>query len=192
MWPWEHAAVGYVLYSLLSRVTAREPPGDLPTVAVLIGTQLPDLVDKPLSWGLGVFQTGYAAGHSVLLAVPVGIAIAALSIRARKQAIGAGLVVGYWSHVVGDFLNPLRYGDGPSFDAVLWPVIVAPAYEQDLGLGRGLLYFGDLFASLQSVDSLSVLVAYFFVPLVAATVWLVDGAPGVAIVGRLGRQLQPE
>ena len=191
MWPWEHAAVGYLLYSLWTRVSEHEPPGDLPAVAVLFGTQLPDLIDKPLSWGLGVFQSGYAAGHSALLAAPIGIAIVTLAARVDRRAVGVALVVGYWSHIAGDILNPLRYGDAPSVGGVLWPVVVAPGYEQDLGLGRGLMYFGDLFESLQTVDSVS-LVAYLLIPHAAMAVRVIDGLPGIGLLGRLGRRLQPK
>ena len=192
MWPWEHAAIGYLLYSLWCRVSAREPPSDSPTVVVIAGTQLPDLVDKPLSWGLGVFQSGYAAGHSALIAVPVGVAIGVLSARAGKRRLGIAFVIGYWSHLLGDFLNPLRYGDGLGSTRVLWPVVVAPPYEQDLGLGRGVMYFGDLIESLEAIESPSLLAAYLLVPLLAGAVWLLDGTPGLALVGRLGRRLQPK
>ena len=192
MWPWEHAAVGYLLYSLWTRVRTRDPPSDLAAVAVLFGTLLPDLLDKPLSWGLGVFQTGYAIGHSVFVAAPVGVAVGLLAARTDRQRVGIAFVVGYWAHLAGDVLNPLRNGNPPSVDPVLWPVVIGPPYETDLGLGRGLMYFGDLFESLQTVDSVTLVVAYLLIPLAAMAVWVVDGLPGIGLLGRLRRRLQPK
>lgn len=190
MWPWEHAAVGYLLYSLWTRARTRDPPSDLAAVAVLFGTLLPDLIDKPLSWGLGVFQTGYAIGHSVFVAAPVGVAVGLLAARVDRRRVGVAFVVGYWAHLAGDVLNPLRNGNPPSADPVLWPVVIGPPYEESLGLGRGLMYFGDLFESLQTVDSVTLIVAYLLIPLAAIAVWIADGLPGVALLGRLRRWLR--
>ncbi|MFC6964015.1 hypothetical protein ACFQL7_23110 [Halocatena marina] len=55
MWPWSHAAVGYLCYSIGTRLVGRRPTTG-PTVAVLFGALLPDLVDKPLSWVFGQFR----------------------------------------------------------------------------------------------------------------------------------------
>lgn len=181
MWPWEHAAVGYLLYSLWCRMVYREPPSDLPVAAVVIGSQLPDLIDKPLSWGLGVFQTGYALGHSALVTVPVGLAVGIGSIRTAHHRTVTALLIGYWSHLVGDVVNPLRSGGTVRFDTVLWPVVVGPPYEQDLGLARGLVYVTDLFDSLQTADSLSLVGAYLLVPGITIVVWIADGMPGMTV-----------
>ena len=70
MWPWEHVAFGYVLYSLGSHAIRREPPAEWTVFALGLGTLVPDLVDKPLSWSLGLFPTGYSVAHSALVAVP--------------------------------------------------------------------------------------------------------------------------
>jgi len=192
MWPWEHAAVGYLLYSLWCRVVYREPPSDLPVAALIIGSQLPDMIDKPLSWGLGVFQTGYALGHSALITIPVGLAVGIRSIRTAHHRTVTALLVGYWSHLAGDVVNPLRSGGTIALDTVLWPVVVGPPYEQDLGLARGLVYITDLFDSLQTADSLPLLGGYLLVPALAVAVWIADGMPGTAVFSRLSDRFGPE
>ena len=48
MWPWEHLTIGYLAYSLLSRLAWRRPPTVGTAITVAFGTQFPDLVDKPL------------------------------------------------------------------------------------------------------------------------------------------------
>ena len=58
MWPWGHLALGYLLHSPLARARFGRPPTDRATLLLVIGTQLPDLVDKPLAWWLGVLPAG--------------------------------------------------------------------------------------------------------------------------------------
>lgn len=185
MWPWEHAAAGYLLYSLALRVLGKEPPSDTGAWLLLFGTQLPDLIDKPLSWGLGVFPTGYALGHSVFFAVPVGAAVLAAAMRVDRRRLGIAFVVGYWSHLVTDVLDPLRNGDAPLPERVLWPVIPGTPYEQDLGIGRGATYLTDFLGALGAMDPATLVVAYLLLPVMTVALWIRDGSPGLAFVGRL-------
>lgn len=184
MWPWEHAALGYLLYSLSLRALGRDPPADLAVLALAVATQFPDLLDKPLSWGLGVFPTGYALGHSVFLAAPLGVGLLVWSSRAGRTQVGIAFVVGYWSHLAADVFDPLRYGIAPLPARVLWPVVPRTPYEQDLGLGRGLAYLGEFLASLAAMDTLTLLVLYLLLPLGTVAVWLWDGTPGLTPVVR--------
>ena len=65
MWPWGHLAVGYLVYSGLSRWRFGRLPGSVATLAVALGTQLPDLVDKPLAWTVNVLASGRSLAHSL-------------------------------------------------------------------------------------------------------------------------------
>ena len=49
MWPWGHLAAGYPVYTAYTRLHTGDPPADVPALVALLGTQLPDLVDKPLA-----------------------------------------------------------------------------------------------------------------------------------------------
>lgn len=182
MWPWGHAAVGYLCYSGLLRVLDRSPPADWAVLTVLLATQVPDLVDKPLSWGLGVFPTGYALGHSVFVAIPVGVGLLVLGVRSGRGALAAAFVVGYWTHLVADVLDPLRRGASPLPNRVLWPVVTDTPYEEALGLGRGVAYLDAFVRSAGSMDPLAFLVLYTVLPTAMAAVWLLDGAPGLAVL----------
>jgi hypothetical protein len=185
MWPWEHAAVGYLAYSLALRTLGKDPPSDGGTVLLLFGTQLPDLVDKPLSWGLGVFPTGYAIGHSVLVALPLGAIVLAAGVRASRVRPAVAFVVGYWAHLIADVMNPLRYRAPPAPERILWPLVPGTPYDQDLGLKRGVAYLGEFLATLQSMDPVSLVVVYLLLPAGTALLWLRDGAPGVGVVVRI-------
>ena len=71
MWPWEHLAVGYIAFSVMQRVGGRQGVPALAVVALALGTQLPDLIDKLLGWGIGILPGGRSLGHSLLFALPV-------------------------------------------------------------------------------------------------------------------------
>lgn len=189
MWPWEHAAVGYLLYSGSLRALGREPPTDRGALTVLLATQLPDLVDKPLSWGLGVFPTGYAVGHSAFVAVPTGVALLALGVRSDRLRLSAAFVVGYWSHLMADVMAPLRSGAAPLPGRVLWPIVTDSPYEEHLGIGRGVAYLVEFVRSAGSMDPLTLLVLYLLLPLAMGAVWVLDGAPGLPILTRPARAL---
>jgi len=189
MWPWEHAAVGYLLFSLGCRLVDGAPPGGDPTLALALGTQLPDLVDKPLSWGLGWFPDGYAVGHSVVFAVPLAALVLALGYRRRRLRVAIGFVTGHLSHLAGDLLGPLRRGVPAPWRRLLWPVVERSPYDEDLGLARGLAYLAEYVDALGSADLRSLLVVH--VALTAGTIalWLADGAPGPRAFARRVRTL---
>jgi hypothetical protein len=185
MWPWEHAALGYLLYSLSLRALGRNRPSDIAVIALAVATQFPDLVDKPLSWGFGVFPTGYALGHSVFLAVPLGVGLLAWGVRDDRKQVAVAFVVGYWAHLVADVLDPLRYGATPLPGRVLWPVVAQAPYERDLGFGRGLAYLTEFLTTLGSMDPFSLVVVYLLLPIGTVAVWLWDGMPGLTPIVRV-------
>lgn len=187
MWPWEHAAVGYLLFSVGLRALGRRPPTAGGAVVVLVATQLPDLVDKSLSWGLGVFPTGHALGHSVLVALPVGALAVAAGVRTDRRRLAAAVVVGHWSHIAADVFDPLRRGEPPMPERALWPLVTGTPYEQDLGLARGLAFLGEFLGSLSTMDPLTLVVLYLLLPLATVAVWAIDGAPGLGLLARAVR-----
>lgn len=187
MWPWEHIAVGYLLLSLGLRTVGREPPSDAAALLVGFGSLLPDLVDKPLSWGLGLFPTGYALGHSAFLALPVGLFVIDIGVNRDRLLPAAGFVVGYWSHLAADVLDPLRYGLPPLPGRVLWPAVAGVPYEQDLGLGRGVTYLEDFLATLATVDLVTLVGLYLLLPLATLCLWLLDGVPGIRFLIRAAK-----
>lgn len=77
MWPWEHLAFGYVLFSLLVRI-GRRRPDDASVYLLVLFTQFPDLVDKPLAWTFGILLSGLSVGHSVFVALSVSVVALAL------------------------------------------------------------------------------------------------------------------
>lgn len=187
MWPWEHVALGYLLLSLGHRASGRDPPSDAPALLLAVGALLPDLVDKPLSWGLDLYPTGFGPGHSAFVAVPVGLLVIGVGVDRDRRLRAGGFVVGYWSHLAADVLDPLRYGLSPLPGRILWPVVAGAPYEQDLGLGRGLSYLAEFLAMLATSDPVTIVVLYLLLPLVTLGLWLYDGVPGIRFLVRAAR-----
>lgn len=189
MWPWGHAAFGYLLYSLGSRLFGRRPNG-YPAIVLLLATQLPDLVDKPLSWVFEVFPQGYSVGHSVFVAIPLCIAVLALALWRHRVECGVTFIVGYWSHLLGDIAFGLVESNPYAFARVLWPVVTLPPYTSDLGAVVRIREYVSAFIYLLSTEEataalLAALLFYFGPFVFAILIWLIDGAPGIAELKRL-------
>lgn len=181
MWPWSHAAVGYLCYSLGTRLGGRRPT-DGPTYAVLFGALLPDLVDKPLSWVFGLVPQGYGVAHSLLVAVSLGIGTVVLARQGGRRLLGIAFVVGYWSHLLGDVLFGWLRSSPYAFGRVLWPFVTLPAYERPV-LVR-LSEYVSVFTGFQSMADAMVVILGASVVYVTIGVWIFDGRPGLAPIRR--------
>lgn len=189
MWPWGHVAVGYLAYSLGRRLLGREPPTDLAVLVLLPASLLPDLVDKPLSWWLDLFPTGYAVGHSALVAIPLGLAALAAGVRRDRVGPATAFVVGYWSHLAGDVFSGVLLGDGPAYGVVLWPLVERAPYATEYGaVERGLVYLREFATAAATAERPLALIAVYLAPgCLALLLWLLDGGPGLRTVTRSAR-----
>ncbi len=137
MFPLGHAAFAYLSYVGLAAATRRPLPVRWALVPLAVGSQLPDLLDKPLAFH-GVLASGRSLGHSALVAGLRVAAVWALARRAGAWSAGrllehapAAFAVGYLSHLLGDAVEALvagQYGD-PTF--LLWPVLPPVLYPGD-------------------------------------------------------------
>lgn len=178
MLPWAHLGLGYLLYSGWRRRDGRRPTGAA-VIALVIATQAPDLVDKPLSWHLAVLPTGRSLAHSVFVAGAVAAAAWWVTRRYDRPRVGAAVAVGYWSHLLGDALWPLLAGDVGTVTTFLWPVAPSPASEH----GMGILSF------LLAVEPTPRIWAGIAVACVAAVAWVDDGCPGAVTATRTARRV---
>jgi hypothetical protein len=178
MWPWEHLAVGYLCYSLLVRALGRRAPRGWPVVALALGTQFPDLVDKPLSWTFGVLPSGHSLAHSLLAALPASALAVTAAWALGRRRIGAAFAFGYLSHLPADVFYPALVGGEPSYGFLLWPVIPAPVSETSVGFAE---MFRTLFGRYVTELAQGEMSPYLAIEigLVASVVllWLLDGAP---------------
>lgn len=175
MWPWGHLGVAYLAYSMAARRTAGRP-GPGAAAAVAVGSQLPDLVDKPLAWSLGVLPAGRTFGHSLLVALPL-LAAGLVVLDRRRGRLAAALAAGHVSHALVDALPVVWTGEYADARFLLWPATppidppVAPSFLAHL-------------AALSPTPYQVVQVGLFAA---AVALWVDDGAPGLAgALSRLG------
>lgn len=188
MLPWGHVAVGYLCYSLLMHLRGRTPTGAA-TIALVVGTQFADLVDKPLSWSFDLLPAGVLA-HSLFFAIPFSALVLVVARRVSHTDLAGAFVVGYLSHLPADVLPSFLTGD-PSYWILFWPAIPRPGVDVSNpivgpGAGAGLLENAAYYMS----DFLPMLfgpigVAYVCVMAGIFALWLYDGHPGTGIVGRV-------
>lgn len=177
MWPWGHFAVGYITYSLLVHLHGRRPPTGPAAIAVVFGTQFPDLVDKPLAWTFGVIPNGRSLTHSLFAAALV-ILVVQLLLRRRGHAVAAtAFAVGYLTHLFGDALAPVLSGDFYALGFLAWPLVPAISYGTEQSFAAHLRKL--------SLESLGLFEFGFAIAVVL--LWLTDGAPGVGIVAAFPR-----
>jgi hypothetical protein len=178
MWPWEHLAFGYLWLSLGTHVWGDRRPSDEAVVALAVGTQFPDLVDKPLAWWLGVLPSGVSLGHSILIALPAVGLLVWITKRRGQGAVGWAFGVGYLSHIAADGVFSLAIDGDISPGYMLWPLLSRPGkdttffvtvgelwatFVRFLGSPRGRLYLGVELLFLAGV----------------LVLWVSDGTPGV-------------
>ena len=178
MWPWEHAVVGYLAYSLFSHLYYRESPGGLEAFAVVFASVLPDIIDKPLAWEYGIFDTGYALGHSIFFAIPLAIVGGVIARSFGRAKAGLAFAIGYLIHLPSDVLYHYVTGSTVGWELMLWPVQSAPPSGHSHDFTS---YFSQLFSGYQeellSGDLSTYLWVQLGVAIFTALLWLYDGAP---------------
>lgn len=178
MWPWEHLAFGYLVYTLGRRAVGAGSPTPKAALVLAFATQLPDLVDKPLAWGFELLPNGLSLAHSALVAVPVSAVAVLVTWRRDSRWLGFAFAVGYLSHLAGDVLYPLALGGDLTVGFLLWPLVERPPetagfftridslwslFTRFLATPRGRLYLAGEVAALGFV----------------VVLWIRDGAPGL-------------
>ncbi|KPN32310.1 hypothetical protein SY89_03078 [Halolamina pelagica] len=187
MLPWGHAAVGYLSYRLYTFLRRRRPPKGVAVVALAIGTQFPDLVDKPLSWTVGILPSGRSLAHSLLV---LGLVAGLLyrvsrgrSDRTRTAVFAFGF--GWLAHVFADGYTILL-GQPTCVNYLVWPLAICPYDEVDRSIIEHLL----------ATDLTTGTLIGLALTAIASAVWVLDGAPGLwyllrLVKERLGWQEQP-
>ncbi|WP_435196345.1 metal-dependent hydrolase [Natronomonas sp. EA1] len=173
MLPFGHLAVGYLCYSLLSRARGRVPEA-WPAIALAVGTQFPDLVDKPLAWYTAVLPYGRTLAHTLLVAGPVALGCVLLARRYGPAPLA--FAVGWLSHLAADGVGILLEGELFELRYLVWPLLGVPA-QQHSGV-----------TSFVAQLEVTALVLFEGVLLVAALVlWRHDGMPGLSVAWEVFR-----
>ena len=122
MRPVEHFIVVFIPAVLVVVLSDRRLP-TLPFVgAVFVGSQFPDLIDKPLAHVFGVIPSGRVFMHSFPTAAPVWLVVAWYGWRTRRPRLSAAFIAGHVSHILADNYRAFQ-GSTPSIPPdMLWPI----------------------------------------------------------------------
>jgi hypothetical protein len=178
MWPWEHLAFAYLLYSPLLRFAGYRPPQTDTALALLVASLLADLIDKPLAWVFGVLPAGRSLGHSVLFAVPLVVVVAGVFWALHRTAVGPAFGLGYLSHLAGDAIYPLLTEGDLEVGFLLWPLIPAESGSID-AVPHLLDLLGTYLTFLATPRGALYLLFDATLVTVAVVAWALDGAPGL-------------
>ena len=184
MWPWGHLAVGYLVYAGVLDRRFRRSPGGLAVLVVAIATQLPDLVDKPLAWRLGVIPHGRSLAHSVLVATVVILVVWWVLRSAGRGDLAVAFGVGYASHLAADAIRPALAGEWAQLAFLGWPLFALPPDADTTGV---VAYFVTLARELAAGEVSWFFLAQLALVVLAAASWAAHGYPGVDVLRRSRR-----
>lgn len=175
MWPWGHAAVGYLLYAVFVRRPQHTGTDGLAVLALGLGTQFPDIIDKPLAWSVPLLPTGRSLAHS-LLTVGLVLGIGWWVLRRTKWhqyllPFGFGWVV----HALTDSTGILFGGNIAYANYLLWPVLKTPPYETEKSFAAHLI----------QVEPTPYFLFQLGLTAVAVLVWWRDGYPGLHVLAKV-------
>jgi len=126
MLPLGHLAVALLPVSLYTLLRKRRLPVGRIVILLVLATQLPDLIDKPLAWTFGVLPSGRMLAHSLVVSLPVLAGLTVLARRRGRGRLGLLFSAAYLSHIAGDFYPILYRGtDYYFFPNLFWPLLPA-------------------------------------------------------------------
>ncbi|WP_458190581.1 metal-dependent hydrolase [Haladaptatus sp. NG-WS-4] len=160
-------ALGYLAYSLVVHGLCGRPPSGNEVGVLVVATQLPDIVDKPLAWTVPILPSGRSLAHSTFTAT---IVIAVVAIYCRRTGRGGALAFGvsYISHLVGDIYRPILAGEYADIAFLLWPVLPAASDTEP-----------SFIAHFEAVLSADVSVTGLLLTAITVLLWIADGLPGL-------------
>lgn len=188
MWPWGHLAVGYLCYVVYTQLTNRGAQTAFTIAGVAIGSQFPDIIDKPLAWTFAILPSGRSLAHSLLTAAILIFIVYRISRRWHHEETAVAFGIGYVTHSLAD-IGPevvwgLVRGDISQLEwttYLFWPLLEVPPYPTDSSFGAHFAAFVvDPYVLFQ-----------FGLSGVALAVWIASGTPGMMAVSRLVQRSDP-
>jgi len=176
MWPWAHAALGYLCYTLYLQVRFGQRPVGLPVVALGAGTQLPDLIDKTLAWYLQVLPYGRSLAHSLLTGTVIMLAVAAVFRARGADRSATAFAIGYASHFFGDAFGHLVEQSWGDLAFLVWPLLPIPDQGSEL---EGVI------AHLQNIEGSPLFLFGLVLTAIGLVLWYRHGLPGLRELARL-------
>jgi hypothetical protein len=197
MWPFTHLALGYLAYSIYVRYRLGRSPTGREALLILVGSQLPDLIDKPLVLLGGPFTTGRTIGHSLLFIIPALVLLVILTAVVDRDirycvAFGLAWVVQPFADGAQLFLRGSFQVDLIEVSFWIWPLQL-PANDIVAAL-TGVPLLGTAVANkatwtaqhVPSSPGLNLYIRGFelLITTVAGLLWVYQGFPGLEVLRR--------
>lgn len=126
MYPASHFLLAAIPLTAYTVVRWRRLPSGPTVLLLLVATQLPDVIDKPLAWTFAILPSGRMLAHSLVVSLPVLTVVVLLAARQGYGRYAMVFSAGYLSHIVGDFYPIVRFGtDYYFFPNLFWPLLAA-------------------------------------------------------------------
>ncbi len=127
MLPHEHFIVAFVPICFYVVLRDRQLSSLSLTAIVFLGSQFPDLIDKPLAHQFGLIPSGRVFMHSLPIALPFLLIVAVYGWKTDRNRLSGAFIFAYLSHLVADHYTRL-FGPDPHIPAqLLWPLVSVPA-----------------------------------------------------------------
>ena len=123
MLPIEHLIVALVPTCLVVGVAFRRLPAPSVVGAAVLGSQFPDLIDKPLALQFEIIPTGRVFMHSVPIAVPFLVAVGVYGWRTDRLPLAITFAFAHLTHLVADTYQTLLGPDPSLSPDLLWPFV---------------------------------------------------------------------
>ncbi|ELY76568.1 membrane-bound metal-dependent hydrolase [Natrinema pellirubrum DSM 15624] len=139
-------------------------------VALAIGSQFPDLIDKPFAWTLGLLPGGRTLTHSVFVAALLLPIAYSLARRFGWPEAGMAFAIGHASHLLSDIPpTAILDRDLSATTFLFWPILEPPQYQTPGSILAGFLRYSMGWYEWVQLGLV----------VVALIAWYYDGAPGL-------------
>lgn len=152
MYPHEHFVVALVPALAYILLCDGRPPTLHFVGVVFLGSQFPDLIDKPLAHELVLIPSGRVFMHSLPTAIPFLLLVGLYGWKTDRIRLSAAFVFAHLSHLVADHRELLQPNPEVSPD-LLWP-FVSPIPRSGIPVWGGP---GGIYVHLWTMISLVVL-----------------------------------
>jgi hypothetical protein len=103
----EHFIVAVLPLAVYILLRNRQLPTPKVTALIFVGSQFPDLVDKPLTLQSGLLSSGRVFLHSLPIAIPFLALVMYYEWRTERPRLTAVFAVAHLSHLLADNYKPL-------------------------------------------------------------------------------------
>lgn len=121
--PPEHFLVAAVPASGYLVWQTRRLPGVHALFVIGVGSQFPDLIDKPLAHLFFLLPRGRVGTHSLPIAIPIAALALYVAWTLNRRRAGGIFVFAYGTHLVADFHGVVLSPDPRVPTALLWPLV---------------------------------------------------------------------